>query len=64
VRCLRCAAMVCCSRWLMTSRGLVGELSTASFTLHATAAAAHKPKRGLALITLLCVGGGGTQVVK
>lgn len=33
VRCLRCAAMVCCRRWFTTSRGLVGELMTVSFTL-------------------------------
>ena len=32
-RCLRCCASVCCSRWLTTNKGLVGELSTVSFTL-------------------------------
>jgi hypothetical protein len=35
VRCLRCCAMVCCRRWFTTSSGLVGELSTVSFTLQA-----------------------------
>jgi hypothetical protein len=38
VRGLRCCASVCCRRLLTTSSGLVGELSTASFTLHTSTA--------------------------
>lgn len=46
VRCLRCCAMVCCRRWLTTSKGLVGELSTDSFTLQAqNSRKAVKPQR-------------------